>query len=352
MLEITGLTRHQYYYKKKSSKKRGRKKSSSTPKLEDGEITQRPNKEVVTIIKERQESIDLSSGYHRMTHALMAEGFFINSKKVYRLMKENQLLLPKPKRKSKNYAKYRTVTPDGPLQVFEMDIKMVWCTQHRRHAQVLTVLDVFTRSAIYWETSYNMKQDRVLRAWEQIIEHILQPHGMSPKVNIEIRNDNGPQFSAKRLREFFHQNGLDHVFTHPYTPQENGHVESFHAILSRTLDTYEFWSLEELEMRLKQFYDNYNNRRIHSSIANLPPNQFWQFWEEGKVQRIQVSTQKVKFKLLIPRQEISGKRSLREVPCFSFSDFDSREMEYEKVDRPITLKKQPSVQKSPSVAPC
>jgi transposase InsO family protein len=39
--------------------------------------------------------------------------------------------------------------------------------------------------------------------------------------------------SAKLIQEFFKENYLNQVFTHPYTPQENGHIESFHAILAK-----------------------------------------------------------------------------------------------------------------------
>jgi transposase InsO family protein len=31
----------------------------------------------------------------------------------------------------------------------------------------------------------------------------------------------------KLIQEFFKENYLNQVFTHPYTPQENGHIESF-----------------------------------------------------------------------------------------------------------------------------
>ena len=53
---------------------------------------------------------------------------------------------------------------------------------------------------------------------------------------IEVRNDNDPRFSAKMVQEFFLKNHLNQVFTQPYTPQENGHIESFHAILGRSLE--------------------------------------------------------------------------------------------------------------------
>jgi hypothetical protein len=36
--------------------------------------------------------------------------------------------------------------------------------------------------------------------------------------------------SAPKDLEFFVENHLNQVFTHPYTTQENGHIESFHAI--------------------------------------------------------------------------------------------------------------------------
>ena len=48
---------------------------------------------------------------------------------------------------------------------------------------------------------------------------------------------------------FFAENHINQVFTHPYTPQENGHVESFHAILKSALGQQPFWSLQELEKK-------------------------------------------------------------------------------------------------------
>ena len=339
MLQITGMTRHQYYYQPKAAIKRGRKPSCGTLKLVDGNKVMCDNSEVVSVIESRQLDIDLASGYHRMTFALMLMGYIINHKKVYRLMTEKGLLLAKPTKKDKQYAKYRIVTPKGPLQVFEMDIKMIWCAEHKRFGYNLTILDTFTRVAIFWEVGYSMKQEQILKAWEMIIEHILQPAGLcSSELHIEVRNDNGPQFSATKLRAFFAENGLNHVFTHPYTPQENGHVESFHAILGNTVDNYCFWTLSELEKRLEQFYDNYNNRRIHASVANLPPNLFWRLWTHDKIKRTELSKRKVKFSLQMNYQEISGNMIPREVPCYSFDDLDGHQIELKKVDELITLK--------------
>lgn len=360
VIELTGLTKHQYYYRPKKLGRRGRKKSEFTSKMKGDQIKECPNKDVVDLIKNRQSDIDLQSGYQKMTATLMLMGFIINHKKVYRLMKENQLLLEKPKRSSKEYAKYRILTPSEPLTSFEMDIKQVYCNEKRRYAYVLSIIDTFTRVVVFWEARYNMKHQQVISAWESVIEHIIQPFVKKEReIHIEVRNDNGPQFSANKLRTFFEENGLNHVFTHPYTPQENGHIESFHSILSKTLDNYTFWSIEDLEKRLDTFYHKYNNERIHGSTAQLPPILFWRLWNDDKIERKELSKRKVKFTLIGSYQQLSGNTSQRAAPCLNLNELDARSnLNKQKVDELIesneliTLKNNHRYKTSPSIAPC
>jgi len=133
------------------------------------------------------------------------------------------------------------VTPRAPLQVLEMDIKYVWVTQARRHCYILTIIDTFTRLVLHWQVDFTMKSRQVKQAWEEVIENYLQAADLlNESVHIEIRNDNGPQFGAKIIQVFFKENYLKQVFTHPYTPQENGHIESFHSILSKSIDKEAF----------------------------------------------------------------------------------------------------------------
>ena len=94
------------------------------------------------------------------------------------------------------------------------------------------------------------------------------------------------------VQEFFEVNHLNQVFTHPYTPQENRHIESFHAILGKSLDQKHFETLEQAEIHLALFYIKYNQVRLHGSIANLPPMTFWQQWELGNIKRIELPKKK------------------------------------------------------------
>lgn len=319
-LTISQLSKHQFYHRPKSANKTGRPASRQTKRGD----TLVDNAEVIALIKEIQSDEDTNYGYRKMYYQLLLLGFIINHKKVYRLMKEAALLKEKIKPGSdKKYVRYRTVTPERPLHMLEMDIKMVWLVEHRRHAYILNIIDTFTRVILYWSVGYQMKQEQVKQAWQTIIADYLQPYDLLKEdLHVELRNDNGPQFSAQSVKSFLAENHIKQTFTHPYTPEENGHVERFHNILKKALGKHPFWSLDELEKRLSGFYQTYNSKRIHASTANLAPRLFWKCWEEGLIERTVHEKKKVQFKLKVPYQKLSGFESLREVLCVDFVALD------------------------------
>ncbi len=90
------------------------------------------NIEVVEKIKTIRKDPDKKYGYRRMTYELLLNGYIINHKKVYRLMKDNQLLKEKPAKRTRDFVKYRKVMPTRPLEIFEMDIKYVWIEKDKK----------------------------------------------------------------------------------------------------------------------------------------------------------------------------------------------------------------------------
>jgi hypothetical protein len=74
---------------------------------------------------------------------------------------------------------------------------------------------------------------------------------------------------------------------------------------------FNFWSIDELEEVLTLFYEKYNNERLHSS-CNLPPNIFLECWNKGLIEQKRDEIKwKIKFKLKIPYNQISGNTSLK-----------------------------------------
>ena len=305
-LEITGLTKNQFYYVSKGTKP-GRRPSDIT--LWRDPLTlisyKVDNADVVTKIVEIKLDPDQANWYRLITNTLQILGYYINHKKVYRLMLEYILLENPRKRKGREFVKYRRVAPHKPLEIIEMDIKYVWIYGVRKYAFILTVIDTFTRYVLHWDVGYTMKSHQVKAVWEYVISEYLQAHGILEKgLDVEIRNDNGKQFNSNLIIEFFKENHLNQVFTHPYTPEENGHIESFHGTLGKALRKDQFTTLDMLEQRLKKFYTSYNNQRSHSSLKGIAPSKFWTLFELNKIEVIPLEKRRIKFELKVAYQDI------------------------------------------------
>ena len=228
---------------------------------------------------------DHANWYKLITSTLQIMGYYINHKKVYRLMKKYLFLEDKIVAGSKKYVQFRVVCPKAPLEIIEMDIKYVWIEEVKKYAFVLTVIDTFTRYVLNWSAGYQMQTQQVQQCWEYIIAKHYQPLSKSNKPkHIEVRSDNGKQFSSRVITDFFEDNGMDKVFTHPYTPEENAHVESFNKTLGKAIGNDNFNTLKDLEDRLLTFYTIYNNDRSHSSTKGIPPAKFWTLFEMGKIE--------------------------------------------------------------------
>ena len=106
------------------------------------------------------------------------------------------------------------------------------------------------------------------------------------------------------MQSYFDENYLNQVFTHPYSPEENGHVESFHKTLEQSLKHNYFSNLLDLLKRLDHFYITYNNKRSHGSVAGLCSSHFWSLWENGQIKMKTYEKKKATFRLLIPYQDI------------------------------------------------
>lgn len=342
-LMICGISKHKYYHGAKVGK-RGRKPTETSLQIsETGELLEVDNGQVLDDILIIKSDPETDYGYRAMTKAIMLLGYIINHKKVYRLMKEYLLLHDLPAKAKRNYVKYKMVLPDKPLTVFEMDIKFQWVAEHGRHAYILSVIDCFTRKVLYWTVGYSIKHMQVKKAWESIIVNYLQPHDLLGQgVIVQLRNDNDKRFAANEIQKYFKDNSIDQVFTHPYTPEENGHIESFHSILSRSLERKDFTTIHDLEKHLKRFYEVYNTVRLHGSLDHLSPDMFWKLWEMDMIDRIVKKNNKVVFQLKVPHYFLSGNGNLREVSS-SLAERFKEELGAK------SLHLLPSVQRSPSV---
>ena len=305
-LSITRVTRHQLYHKP-SNNPVGRKVSVFTLKkdLQTGLIQEISNDAIVRAIIGIKEDPDQADWYKLICYTLKVKGYYINHKKVYRLMSDYHLLEVAKRKKGRNFVKFRRVCPSCPLQILEMDIKYVWIEDRGKYGYILTVIDTFTRYVLAWRVGASMREGQVKQIWDQIIIEYLQPANLlEKKIQIEVRNDNGRQFASQMIQNYFKTNHLNQVFTHPYTPEENAHVERFHRTLGKSLKKESFKDLKQVQTRLERFYKTYNNIRQHGSIAMLSPSMFWALFEDNQIKVTELSKKRIRFSLKIPYQDV------------------------------------------------
>lgn len=269
ILSLLQLSTSSWYYQSTGGKQ-GLRPSTHTRKLDGGVLS---NQEIVSQIEQLLQQDFVDYGYIKVTHWLRQNlKVIINYKKVYRLMKENKLLYSQHSRdkKDKVFIKYRVPKPQVPFEHMEMDIKYVWIHGTRRMAYLLSVIDIKTRAILGWILQHSIRKNDVVSLIRAIAGWYFLP------LKVTIRSDNGAQFEAKMVRECLSEMEIQQEFSHVATPEDNGHIESYHYIIKKCVcNVYEFLDLDQAHDIIKQFVCFYNDQRIHSGIGYMSPSKYF-----------------------------------------------------------------------------
>ena len=68
----------------------------------------------------------------------------------------------------------------------------------------------------------------------QLVLKATSSAGESP--NLRLRTDNDSQYGGREFKKAMQVLGIRHEFFWKHTPEQNGHVESFHETLKKRLD--------------------------------------------------------------------------------------------------------------------
>ena len=102
----------------------------------------------------------------------------------------------------------------------------------------------------------------------EVIADLMLAHGVPE----HIRSDNGPEFTAKAIRQWLSANQVKTVYIKPGAPWENAFAESFISrVRDELLDREIFYTLEEARVMLERFRIDYNSVRPHSALGYLSP---------------------------------------------------------------------------------
>ncbi len=206
-------------------------------------------------------------GYRRITALLKEEEWQVNHKKIERIWKREGLKVPQkqPKRRRLwlNDGSCIRLRPECKDHVWSYDFVMAR-TSDGRSFRILTILDEYSKECLAMKVDRHISSQDVI---DQLYELFLL-RGV-PK---HIRSDNGPEFTAKKIRDWLTELGVKTLFIEPGSPWENGYIESFNGKLRDELLNREiFTTLIEAKILIEQWRWEYNHVRPHSALRYRPP---------------------------------------------------------------------------------
>ena len=210
----------------------------------------------------------MSYGYPRLTILLRREGWHVNAKRVYRLYREEGLVLrrKRPKRRRNAQRRQPTVAPTRPNERWTMDFMSDALASGQR-LRVFTLVDAYTRECVALDVAGHFSGRDV----EQILTRVAATRGLPTT----IACDNGTEFTSRALDQWAYTKRVQLAFSRPGKPTDNAMIESFNASVRREcLSEHYFSTLIDAQTVLGRYRDEYNTQRPHSSLGNDTPAHF------------------------------------------------------------------------------
>jgi putative transposase len=207
-------------------------------------------------------------GYLRIWVLLRREGGRVNRKRVRRLYRLDGLPLRMRVRRRKHIALHRgpASIPTGPTERWSMDFVHDTLADGRPF-RILTVVDNWSRQSPVLEAGFRMSDETV----GQVLDRALNATQGLRSITV----NHGTEFQSRALEDWAYRRGVQFDFIRPGKPVENAFIESFNGRLrDECLNVHQFTSLAEAQHSIEDWRLDYNQRRPHSSLGHLTPNEF------------------------------------------------------------------------------
>lgn len=205
-------------------------------------------------------------GYKRLCRRLRRQGVHVNHKKVYRIYREEGLLVRKRARKRLVRRCERPALPTRPNEEWSMDFTADQLADGRRF-RTFNVVDDFTRECLAIQVERSIPGTVVAR----VLDRLVQERGR-PKA---IICDNGPEFIGRALEIWAEENAVKLRFIEPGKPVQNCYVESFNGrFRDECLNEHWFTSMDDARSIIEAWRVDYNEVREHSALGAMTPTEY------------------------------------------------------------------------------
>jgi putative transposase len=204
-------------------------------------------------------------GYRRLHVMLRREGWDIGKKLVYRLYREEGLMLRNRGRKRRKMMVLRQerYQPKKANEVWSLDFVADQLSTGLKF-RALTVVDIYSREALAIEVGQRLGGEHVV----EVLNRLVMQRG-SPKY---LFTDNGSEFASRLVDLWAYHYKVKIDFSRPGKPTDNAFIETFNGSLrDECLNVHWFASLEEAKEKIEAWRQDYNESRPHMALGNITP---------------------------------------------------------------------------------
>ncbi|MCI0718953.1 MAG: IS3 family transposase [Acidobacteria bacterium] len=221
-----------------------------------------------------------SYGRPRITQELRRRGWRVNPKRVYRILREDNLLCLRKRKfvvttdSSHGFPIYpnlaREQVPNAIDQLWVADLTYV--RLELEFVYLAVVLDAFSRRVIGWALDRTLEDALTLSALGMALK---QRH---PKPGLVHHSDRGVQYASADYTGLLGQHGIRISMSRTGNPYDNAKAESFIKTLKyEEVYRQEYRDLAEARVSIGRFLEKtYNQKRLHSALGYRPPAEFEQ----------------------------------------------------------------------------
>ena len=215
-------------------------------------------------------------GYRRITQLLVRQGYSVGTRRVARLMKEQNLLVSIKRAIQTTKSLQETCPWINRLEDLEISHQdQVWVADityvrlKERFIYLALLMDVFTRMIRAWHLSQHLNQSLTLKPLQDALrQSVCEIH----------HSDQGVQYLSKAYLSVLKEHDIQISIARRGRPWENGYAER----LIRTLKEEEVYlndyhDIHEARDRIGHFITQvYHHKRPHAALGDLTPVEFQQ----------------------------------------------------------------------------